>query len=201
MIAAGTPPLRYQWSVNGTNLNGATSASLTLFNVQSSQAGSYAVMVTNAAGSNLSSSATLIVNPALSCIAPSAPLVSWWRGELNGIDAAGANNGTLAGNATFGTGNVGQGLMLDGNGDGLQIGNPASLQLQNFSLEGWIARADASQVTGNASQEGLIFSYGGSGYGMGLDQSGLPLLTKVGVATVKGTIAVTDTSFHHIAVT
>ena len=64
---AGTPPLSYQWSFGGMALDGATNASLTLTNVQFSQAGSYSVVITNVAGTASSSNATLSVNfpPAL----------------------------------------------------------------------------------------------------------------------------------------
>ncbi len=63
VTASGTLPLSYQWSFNTTNLVGATNATLTLTNVQFSQAGSYAVQVTNIAGTALSSNAVLTVNP------------------------------------------------------------------------------------------------------------------------------------------
>ena len=61
VTAAGSLPLSYQWSFNGTNLNRATNSSLTLNNVQFSQTGNYAVLVTNAYGSVTSSNATLTV--------------------------------------------------------------------------------------------------------------------------------------------
>jgi hypothetical protein len=57
---SGTPPFSYQWSFNGTNRLGATNTSLVLTNVQLTQAGQYAVVVSNAAGS-ATSAATLIV--------------------------------------------------------------------------------------------------------------------------------------------
>jgi len=60
VTAWGAPPLSYQWSFNGTNISGATNTSLTLTNVQFSQAGNYAVCVTNAYGSVLSSNAMLL---------------------------------------------------------------------------------------------------------------------------------------------
>ncbi|MBU6400032.1 MAG: immunoglobulin domain-containing protein, partial [Verrucomicrobia bacterium] len=62
VTAAGTGPLGYQWLFNGTPLAGASSATLTLNNVQSAQAGSYSVVVTNVAGSVTSAPATLAVN-------------------------------------------------------------------------------------------------------------------------------------------
>jgi len=50
VTATGTAPLAYQWRRSGTNLSGQTSATLTLPNVQRSQAGGYSVCVSNACG-------------------------------------------------------------------------------------------------------------------------------------------------------
>ena len=66
---AGSTPLSYQWSWNGTNLAGATQSSLTLTDVQFSHAGSYVVVVTNPIGSATSASAILTV------VAPTAPSI------------------------------------------------------------------------------------------------------------------------------
>jgi hypothetical protein len=59
--ANGTAPLHYQWRFNGSTLIGATNASLTITNVQSSRAGSYRVTVSNPVGSTTSANATLTV--------------------------------------------------------------------------------------------------------------------------------------------
>jgi uncharacterized repeat protein (TIGR01451 family) len=61
VIAAGSAPLAYQWTFGGTRLAGATTSNLNLANVQTSQAGNYAVVVTNGAGSTTSTVATLTV--------------------------------------------------------------------------------------------------------------------------------------------
>ena len=45
--------------------------------------------------------------------------------------------GTLAGNTTYGAGMVGEGFAFDGNSGAVQLGNAASLQLQDFTIEGW----------------------------------------------------------------
>ena len=61
--ATGTKPLNYQWYFNVTNaIANATNSSLTLTNVQLSDAGGYSVTVTNAAGSTNSAAAVLTVN-------------------------------------------------------------------------------------------------------------------------------------------
>lgn len=61
VVASGTAPLSYQWRFNGTNISGATSSSYTLTNAQTSNAGSYSVVVTNSAGTATSNGATLTV--------------------------------------------------------------------------------------------------------------------------------------------
>jgi hypothetical protein len=61
LAVGGTPPLSYQWSFGGSALDGATNATLTLTNVQFSQAGNYSVVITNVAETATSSNATLSV--------------------------------------------------------------------------------------------------------------------------------------------
>jgi len=64
--ATGTKPFDYQWYFNGTNaLGNATNSSLTLTNVQSSDAGGYSVSVSNTAGSTNSATAQLTVTPSV----------------------------------------------------------------------------------------------------------------------------------------
>jgi purine nucleoside phosphorylase len=61
IVGTGTAPLNYQWSFNGTALAGASTSALTLANVQTTDAGSYTVVVTNVAGSVTGAVATLTV--------------------------------------------------------------------------------------------------------------------------------------------
>jgi hypothetical protein len=61
-VSASSPGvLVYQWQFQGTNLPGATNASLTVLNVSSADAGSYRVEVRNEVGAVLSQPATLTV--------------------------------------------------------------------------------------------------------------------------------------------
>ncbi|MEO5718900.1 MAG: immunoglobulin domain-containing protein [Chthoniobacterales bacterium] len=65
VVAAGGPPLRYQWTKNGTNISGANKANYTTPPVALSDNGSlFVVTVTNAAGSVTSRSAKLTVTSA-----------------------------------------------------------------------------------------------------------------------------------------
>jgi Immunoglobulin I-set domain/Immunoglobulin domain len=66
--AGGSPPYGYRWKKgtvalgDGPNVTGAASASLSLCNVQTGDAGTYSCVVTNGVGSVTSTAATLTVN-------------------------------------------------------------------------------------------------------------------------------------------
>lgn len=62
VAATGTAPLRYQWWFNSTAVAGATNALLVVANAQSTNVGSYFVVVTNVAGVVTSAVAMLTVN-------------------------------------------------------------------------------------------------------------------------------------------
>jgi hypothetical protein len=63
--ATGTPPLSYQWALNGTRLPGVTNTALSLSNVSGLNAGFYSVIVSNSTGSVTSTPALLDVRYAL----------------------------------------------------------------------------------------------------------------------------------------
>ncbi|MBL9201498.1 MAG: immunoglobulin domain-containing protein [Opitutaceae bacterium] len=60
--ASGTPAPTFQWRKDGNPIAGATTASLTLANVQSANAGSYTLLASNSAGSATSNPAVLTVS-------------------------------------------------------------------------------------------------------------------------------------------
>lgn len=71
-FALGVSAPSYQWLKNGTNLPGATSATLTINNAHAGDAGTYAVIASNEAGSATSTSATLTVGNTAPSLAPVA---------------------------------------------------------------------------------------------------------------------------------
>ncbi len=113
--AIGTPPLVYQWFVNGSDIPGATSSDLQLTNVQIRNTGMYSVLVSNIAGAVTSAPATLTVTDtapiiltgpsnrnaiggsalSLSVSVHGTEFLSYqWR--INGTNFAGATDSTLA---------------------------------------------------------------------------------------------------------
>jgi hypothetical protein len=155
VTATGSLPLSYQWSFGGTNIAGATDATLTLTNVQLSQAGNYAVLVSNAVGSVLSSNAVLTVNPPPPCAPVPSGLVGWWPGEGNANDVAGTNNGTLVGSVTFAAGEVGQAFSFDGVSSYVSIPDSPSLDtfVSSITIETWIK---LNQLTADWNWEGIV---------------------------------------------
>ena len=144
VAAIGTKPFAYQWSVNTTNITGATNATLTLTDVQFSQAGNYAVLITNIYGPTQSSNATLTVTP---CDPPPGGLVSWWPGEGNANDLMGTNNGAAVGGVSYTNGEVGQAFQLDGTSGYVEVPASDSLNVgtgNGFTVEGWINPNDVS---------------------------------------------------------
>jgi len=76
VTATGLLPMYYQWSLNGTNLAGATASNLTISNASQWDLGTYAVVITNGFGSTNSSSAILSMYPSIE--APFTGAVTYW---------------------------------------------------------------------------------------------------------------------------
>lgn len=116
VAATGLAPLTYQWKKNGSNISGATSATLSFATLTLDDAGDYTVTVTNRLGSVTSSTATLTVNKqlkapsitsqprdtsvrtgaaaTLSVVAEGNPLPTYqWR--KNGVAISGATSASL----------------------------------------------------------------------------------------------------------
>jgi hypothetical protein len=134
-------------------------------------------------------------------------LVAWWPANGNAVDVVGGNNGTLTNGATYGPGEVAQAFNINGNHAGVFIGNPAALQLQNFTIEAWVQRGTLAKVSNDPNANGgaaALFYFGSQGYGMGMHTDGTISLTKIDVNDVNDGAQgarVTDLNWHHVAVT
>lgn len=110
VTATGSAPFTYRWRLNGTNLAGAVSSSLSLNNVQPSQAGGYSVVVSNAAGTATSSTANLTVTCGYTLSASSAAFSS-----AGGTDSV---NVTTAGSCDWEVLDVPSWVTIDSGGTG-----------------------------------------------------------------------------------
>jgi hypothetical protein len=131
-----------------------------------------------------------------------AGLVALWSGEGNANDSVGGNNGTLMGSTTFAPGKIGQGFEFDGNnGSGVLLGNPAGLQLQDFTIEAWIKRSSASVVSHGSGGNGNLLGCGWGGFDFFMEWNGRLDFDKFGDVYPQYGPFITDTNFHHVALT
>ncbi len=168
VTATGTPPLIYQWRFNNANLTAATSATLILNNVQSSNDGAYVVIITNAFGAVTSTVANLLVSgPGTTCTPPPSGLVAWWPAESNADDVVGGNDGTLLNGTTYETGMVGTAFSFTGTTEAVSIPySPATdfSTMSNWTIEAWINPASY-----NNSSYPTIYSQGYWNASLGLN--------------------------------
>jgi hypothetical protein len=74
--ASGATPMSYFWEFNGTNIPGATNGTLTISNMQASEAGSYTVVVSNLVSAMAAQAVVSLVLPPSIVNQPSSQMVS-----------------------------------------------------------------------------------------------------------------------------
>ncbi len=138
--ASGSPPLTYQWYFNDTGHPvGGNSPTLSLNNVQTSDAGGYFVVVTNPAGYAQSQMATLTVASQPGCDTTPGNVVGWWPGDMDTSDLSGNADGVLKGGAVFGQGMVAQAFDLYGSGQYVLIPDTPATRVSNAAtFEAWV---------------------------------------------------------------
>lgn len=94
----GSPLLTNQWRFNGTNIPGATNLSLTISNVQTTDAGSYSLTVSNSVSSATSSNAVLKII-VVSAFGNSLPLTNAQHAFTNSVSITLQN--AFSGGTTF----------------------------------------------------------------------------------------------------
>ncbi|PYI85813.1 MAG: hypothetical protein DME26_10145 [Verrucomicrobia bacterium] len=178
VTAAGSTTFDYQWQFNGQIITGATNATLSIAIVQTSNLGSYNVIVKNAAGSTPSDAATLQFPAATTksyadTVKQDAPTGYWRLGEASGDvakDETGANNGAYLNGvilgrpgALVGNTNTAAGFAA-ASSTKVDVPWSDSLNGTNFTVECWAkvtggAGAYRSPVTSRADapQRGYIF--------------------------------------------
>jgi hypothetical protein len=98
-VADGTAPLSFQWQFDGANVAGATNSSLVLTNLQTTNSGTYNLLISNAVAGPLSSSNAVLQVSVFNI----SNTVGWWKfddgvgsstaADSSGYGDAGALNG------------------------------------------------------------------------------------------------------------
>jgi cyclophilin family peptidyl-prolyl cis-trans isomerase len=130
VVASGTPPLTYQWKLNGAAIAGATGATYTIVSAQFADAGIYTVTVTNSVNAITSNAAVLTVNPV---VTPTASRIT----SLSIRIGAGTGDQTLI-----------AGFQVSGNGKSLLI-RGVGPTLANYSVPGFLVDPLLSLFNGN----------------------------------------------------
>lgn len=171
VLASGTPPLTYQWSHAGTAIVGATNATLTLTNLQSSDAGSYVVTVANVVGPTPSVATTLnVLTPAAGSYAQTimsqSPMAYWRLGETGekAIDYAGGNDGLYVSV----TQKVPGALKDDSDGAASFDGGSSYVttvtnllgKLPAFTVAGWVKRGENHSLRGGFFGQNDLLEFG-----------------------------------------
>ena len=106
-------------------------------------------------------SATIVLTASddpTNCTPPPSGLVGWWRGDGDCLDAAGTNNGTLQGGATFALGEVGGAFSFNPESGTMIVPDSSNLRLTSqLTIEAWINARTLNTYSGY----GIVSKVGG----------------------------------------
>lgn len=140
VFAVGDGPFGYQWSKDGSPINGATNPSLLLSNVQAADAGSYTVTVSNASGADTSHAATLKIATPAAGFTPTLPTIP--TTVFNAADYGAVGDGVTNNSAAFAAAitaakNAGGGIVELPPAAGAYLSGPIALSSNiNFQVDG-----------------------------------------------------------------
>jgi hypothetical protein len=174
---SGTPPVNYQWLLNGVPIPGATTNFYNVVNAQAGNAGNYSVLVNNFFGTNISAAVSLTVYPVQTTIFSdnfdSNTAANWIVNKSSGDNSVTFNfdYSTLGiPSAPHSTGGTTLGVQLKAN---LTLGVVAAISIspanQNFSgdyrlhFDGWINVNGPFPAGGASSTEFLTAGIGTAG--------------------------------------
>ncbi|MDK9716482.1 MAG: choice-of-anchor D domain-containing protein [Trichlorobacter sp.] len=133
-------------------------------------------------------------------VSPPSGLVSWWRGEGNGIDIAGGLTGTPSTGMAYLSGKVGQAFSLNGSTASIAVPDNVKLNfgIHEFSIAVWI------KTTDNHNWQRIVTKRAatGSSYWYSLFIAGyVQFEIASGVSMHSTSPSLNDGKWHHIGVT
>ena len=178
VAATGAPTLTYQWRKDGSNITGATNATYTLSNAQTTHAGNYDVVIGNAYGSVTSDRVPLAVAPIIATVTPgfgqnytvpsgaATLVVKIWGG---GGDAGTSSNGG-AGDAIVARYTTWPGQVL--NIASASGGAPGQASTNPSDPRGGQGGTAARVTLTNGANSSTVWAGGGGGGGSRVDAHG-----------------------------
>lgn len=189
VAVTGQEPYSFQWSLQGTDIPGATDSVLNISSTPLSAAGDYSVKVSNATEHVTSALAHLSVVPA-NTILPG--LVHKWSGEGNGVDYIGGSY-LAALNSSFAPGVVGQAFSFNGEGDLVAFTHVHDFGTNDFTVDFWERATSSRYAVLVARPDCYRVMY------LGNDVS-FELFTDLGAFSVQTTGQhLGDGQYHHVA--
>ena len=144
------------------------------------------------------------------CALPPAGMLSWWRGEGNGLDYEGIHHGTVMGGGGFAPAKVGRGFVFSGSGDDYLNLPPNLFPMPTtgqgnapFSFELWFQTSVGGVILGQQDQRPFDPPIAGNVPAIYVGTNGhLYALLFWGVENpLESSVNVADGIFHHVAVT
>ena len=207
----GTPPFVYRWFYNGgtTPISTSANSTLTLTNLQTTQAGSYSCVVSNQYGTAPSSALNLTVisaNKYQQSLLSLNPMAYWPLNETSGttaLDVVGGNNGTYIGGCTLAQsgptnsffGSSSKSVLFDGSSGYVDIPEGPFNITGSITIVAWVDLASVPTFAG-------LFGHGDASWRISVNSTAEPGAND-GIAPTDATsgIGINDGNWHMIAYT
>jgi GH25 family lysozyme M1 (1,4-beta-N-acetylmuramidase) len=129
VTATGGGTIQYQWKFNSTNISSAVASKYTINNVQTTNAGMYAVSVKDNSGNSVLSSGNVylavvgpVTNQLGSTVVAPPGMVDWWPADGNGNDIFGTVTAIPGTNLSYSPGVIGLAFQFNGSSSYLTTG-------------------------------------------------------------------------------
>ncbi len=134
------------------------------------------------------------------CLADTQSVAAWLPGGDEGQELLSGTSLTPLLGAGYVPGKVGAAFRLSAAEQAFVWVPPMPMPVAEFTVEAWVQRADSLRA-GPGTEGGVIVGGDVGAYALALTHEGRPYLSHVGVANYYGDVRVTDTAWHHVAVT